>query len=75
MSTFRDAIRQTINRGFEEYGDINAEDILAMPEMEAIRMALLRMARRFNWDSEEAVLINFGLHERTTDWVLGAGDE
>ena len=92
MTTFRDAIAQAWADQFwrecggsghaqvHDYDQERADAVLAMPEMEQLRLALLSLMPEFPTDSDEEkqarrqrfhVSSNTGLPEHMIAWVLG----
>lgn len=72
MSEFRDAIAVA---GSQPYSmtPCDADAILAMPEMQAIRLCLFRMAIRLADDRYDGVVrdvfTNYGLTESVIEWL------
>ena len=78
MTTFRDAIRTTLatNDGgnlTNRLLDASADAVLAMPEMKAVRKALLAATEPHHFVSPRAALscAPFSLPESVIAWVLG----
>ena len=77
MSEFRETLAHALGHGdgmarFEpDYADADA--ILAMPEMQAIRLCLFRMAIRLADDRYDGVVrdvfTNYGLTESVIEWM------
>ena len=77
MSGFRDTIAATLWLGGDldvpGHSELVAEQVLAMPEMQAIRLCLFRMAIRLADDHYDGVVrdvfTNYGLPESVIEWM------
>lgn len=71
MTEFRDAIERTVQMSPIYTGGVIADEVLAMPEMQAIRILLAGVIANMN--DPKAVFAYYGVPESVIAWVLDEG--